>query len=610
MKTLFTLLMLSQISMVVQPIINKGNGNVKSSSEVTYQLAIASFGPLNDDIFIADFDGRNPKPLLPGPSQEYNASFSKDGNWILFTSDRNGSADIYRVHPDGSGLEQLTNDPAFDDQASLSPDEKKIAFVSSRSGQADIYILDMGTKKVTNITNHPAGDFRPSWSPDGKWIAFSTDRDSKKPRGNGGFETSHSTEIYMMHPDGTGLKRMTTLDGFAGSPSWSPDGKGLIFYETETVEINKITGARGLRGITQIATIDLETNKWHVLTSGAGEKWSPHWVSLNRIAYVGRGPEGGIEFINGSQGARGEFSSPSWSDDGKQMVFHRDVGHTWPPFYKWNNRDTQFQLYRTGIFPSFSPDGRKLISNDKTAGILHNSILLMNSDGTDSRILFTHPEKSALDPVWSPQGDKIAFAYGNFFQTIKGKATADIAIIDSDGSNLKILTDSSGNYGFPSWSPNGKSIVYRASSDSMKGLFIIDIETRKVRTLTLNSHDNFPAWSPTGDLIAFTSKKDNNYDIYTIKPDGTDLKRLTDTPGNDAHCTWSPDGKWIAFSTERSGFKDESALHPTNPQPYGEICVMRADGSDFKMLTDNQYEEATPGWFPSQPILISPSSIK
>jgi Periplasmic component of the Tol biopolymer transport system len=598
MKTIFSLLLFPYISAFSQAPFNVAKHSDKTKSEITYRLAFASFSPLNDDIYIANADGSNPRPILPGPSQDYNAVFSKDGKWIYFTSNRNGSADIYRVHSDGLGLEQLTNDPAFDDQASPSPDGKMIAFVSSRSGQADIYILNIATKKVTNITNHPAGDFRPAWSPDGKWIAFSSDRDSKKPRGSGGFETSHSTEIYMMHPDGTGLKRITNINGFAGSPSWSSDGKNLIFYEAETAEVNKIAGAAGLRGTTQIAIIDLKTNKWHVLTSGAGEKWSPRYVSANMIAYVGRGQEGGVEFVNGSHGERGEFNSPSWSNDGKQMVFHRDVEHSWPPFSKWNNRDTQFHLYRTGVFPSFSPDGRKLICNDKTAGILHNSILLMNSDGTNSRLLFTHPEKSALAPVWSPQGDKIAFAFGSFFQTIKGKAKADIAIINNDGSNLKILTDSTGNYGFPSWSPDGKSIVYRASSDSMKGLFIMDIETRKVRTLTMNSHDNFPAWSPTGDLIAFTSKKDGNYDIYTIKPDGTNLKRLTNTPGNNAHCSWSPDGKWLAFSTERGGFKDESALHPTNPQPYGEICVMRADGSDFEMLTDNQYEEATTAWFP------------
>ena len=128
--------------------INSGNHN----SEPIYHLAFANFGPLNDDIFIADADGNHARPLLPNPANDYNASFSHDGKWIVFTSERNGSADIYRVHPDGSGLEQLTDDPSFDDQAVFSPDGKKIAFVSSRNRQADIYILEIATKKLTNIT--------------------------------------------------------------------------------------------------------------------------------------------------------------------------------------------------------------------------------------------------------------------------------------------------------------------------------------------------------------------------------------------------------------------------------------------------------------------------
>src|SRR5258708_37082526 len=89
------------------------------AKDTTYQLAFVNFGPLNTDIFIADSNGSNARPLLAHPGLDYNASFSHDGNWILFTSERNGSADIYRVHPDGSGLEQLTNDPSFDDQAAL-----------------------------------------------------------------------------------------------------------------------------------------------------------------------------------------------------------------------------------------------------------------------------------------------------------------------------------------------------------------------------------------------------------------------------------------------------------------------------------------------------------
>jgi TolB protein len=74
--------------------------------------------------------------------------------------------------------------------------------------------------------------------------------------------------------------------------------------------------------------------------------------------------------------------------------------------------------------------------------------------------------------------------------------------------------------------------------------------------------------------------------------------RLTASPGNDAHATWSPDGQWIAFSSVRGGFKDEAALNPGNPQTSGDLYVMRADGTDVRALTDNQFEEATPGWAP------------
>src|SRR6187551_1447048 len=81
-------------------------------------------------LFIANADGTNEHPLLSPPDVDYDAAWSADGTWIAFTSERNGSADIYRVHPDGSGLERLTDDPSFDDQAAFSPDGKKIAFVS------------------------------------------------------------------------------------------------------------------------------------------------------------------------------------------------------------------------------------------------------------------------------------------------------------------------------------------------------------------------------------------------------------------------------------------------------------------------------------------------
>jgi Tol biopolymer transport system component len=120
------------------------------------RILLYRIGPSQSTLFIANADGSAERPLLPNSGFDYNASFSADGNWIIFTSERGGSADIYRVHPDGSGLERLTDDPAYDDQGALSPDGKQLAFVSSRgAGSADIWVLDLQTSRVRNLTRAP-----------------------------------------------------------------------------------------------------------------------------------------------------------------------------------------------------------------------------------------------------------------------------------------------------------------------------------------------------------------------------------------------------------------------------------------------------------------------
>ena len=73
-------------------------------------------------LFVANADGTDERPLLATGGLDYDAAWSPDGAWLAFTSERDGSADIYRVHPNGSGLERLTDSPAFDDQAAFSPD--------------------------------------------------------------------------------------------------------------------------------------------------------------------------------------------------------------------------------------------------------------------------------------------------------------------------------------------------------------------------------------------------------------------------------------------------------------------------------------------------------
>ena len=139
------------------------------------------------------------------------------------------------------------------------------------------------------------------------------------------------------------------------------------------------------------------------------------------------------------------------------------------------------------------------------------------------------------------------------------------------------------------------------------GFRIVNLDDGSTTRLTSGS-DNFPAWSPKGDVILFTRFSEGDYDPYTIRPDGTGLKRLTTALGNDAHAVWSPDGKHILFSSARLGFKDEVPLHDGVPQPYDELFVMNADSSAQRPLTDNQWEDATPAWAPVPPRLLSMQS--
>jgi glutathione peroxidase-family protein len=221
----------------------------------------------------------------------------------------------------------------------------------------------------------------------------------------------------------------------------------------------------------------------------------------------------------------------------------------------------------------------------------------MNADGTSRQQVFYEKGSAAMGPQWSQDGNSIVFGLGGGFQT--RNTPARIMMMRPDGSDVRTLTTGPGA-GFPSLSPDGKRLVFRVWGPGAddRGLRILTLETGAIARLTGSEYDTFPGWSPKGDVIAFSSWRNGDYDIYTIRPDGTGLKQLTTAKGNDAHSSWSPDGEFLMFSSSRFGFKDEAALFDGQPQPYGEIFIMKADGSDQRPLTDNQWEDGPGAWEP------------
>jgi TolB protein len=580
-----------------------------TASAENYTLAFASFAPLNADIFIAGADGSNAVALAPHDALDYNAKFTDDGQWVLFTSNRAGSADIYRVRPEGSMLERLTDDPSYDDQAAMSRDGRRLAFVSTRSGDADIWILDVESGELRNVTNHPGGDFRPAWSNDGQWLAFSSDRDSARPRVAS--HEGHSTEVYLMRADGSAVRRLSYYEGAAGTPAWAPNGQSILFYAAEAREIGPLASRAESAGTTQIIEFEVESGVAISRTFAGGAKLFPQWRA-GELAYYERTGQGALRVGDELTSAPGEYNSPDWSPDGTRVVFHRETGSDWPPFQRVLSPDPQFSLVRTGTFPQYSPDGRRITMNDSPLGLARNGILLMSADGASRETLLDDPEHSVVAPAWSGDGTRIAFGLGRFFPTMQGLGPARLALLDVASRTLTMLTDDGENAAFPGWSPDGTRIVFRQWTDSASSLHIFDTGTNS-STLLLEDFGsvNFPAWSPDGSVVLFTSDHGGDYDLYTIDLVSRHIERLTITPGLDAHASWSPDGQWIAFASVRAGYKDEAALNPGNPQAAGDLYVMRPDGSDVRMLTENPFEEATPGWAPlAQPSATPPPTSR
>ena len=586
------------------------------------RIYVDQYMPLRSELMIADADGTNPRKLVPGVEIDYNVSFSHDDREVVFTSERSGSADIFRARVDGTMVEQLTNSPAFDDQAALSPDNRSLAFVSSRGdGSTDIYIMDLQSRRIRNLTDAPGGDFRPSWSPDGEKIAFSSERGTGFPHQDfpapaGKWEHTQAASIYLINTDGTGLRKITTdLSMTVGSPKWSSDGSKVVFYEMPVRDtfLARVVGGQA----SNIVSVDLATGRRIVHASGPGLKVSPQFIAPDRIAYMTKTQRSGtLTFSSGAAGSPQDLANPSWSQNGSRVVYH--AGQMETMHHYRNPLGTKllgtveapgFELVHASGWPAVSPDGNTLVVSERTGRSFQSddrmALVMWNTDGTNPRRVY-RDDVTVMGLEWSRDGRRLVFGAGGFFSQRTTKPS-QVMVMKPDGSDVYAVTKGSGNAGFPSWSPDGTQIVYRlwANNEQGEGLRIVDVATGESRVLTME-YDTLPAWSPNGDVIMFTRyAKDerflyDEFDIYTIRPDGTDLKRLTDAEGNDAHSLWSPDGNWILWSSSRFGFKDEAPLVVNQPQPYAELFIMNADGSNQRPLTDNHYEEGTPAWLPEE----------
>ena len=182
-------------------------------------IYVAEQGPKTKRIkklAIMDQDGFNTKYLTLGNELVLTPRFNPTNQMVTYLSYFKNLPRVYLLDIE-TGIQEVVGDfPGMTFAPRFSPDGKKIIMSFAKDGNSEIFTMDLETRLVERITNHPSIDTSPSYSPDGKYITFNSDRS--------GFQ-----QIYTMKSDGTNVKRISFGKGLYGTPVWSPRGDLIAF---------------------------------------------------------------------------------------------------------------------------------------------------------------------------------------------------------------------------------------------------------------------------------------------------------------------------------------------------------------------------------------------
>jgi TolB protein len=297
---------------------------------------------------------------------------------------------------------------------------------------------------MSSVVASAAGGVRVA--PAGRLIALSRCR----PDGCGG-----GTDLWVMRHDSSGLRRLTRSRTHNDAPSWSPDGRRLVF----------VSGGSDSSLI------------WTINADG---------THLERLT---RGP------------ALDE--QPAWSPDGNHIVFVRALSRTAQALVVLNLRTHGQRLLvtRPGTYrhPTWSPDGREVafsyVRNQRGG---RYAIFEIGIDGSGLRKISRNPHNDYWDPAWSPSGRLIAFTL--VYRSGRGyRADLDVMRADGSAEHPVVRAPAGSAYFSPSWSPDETHLVFVQlhSSDGLGRIGYVEANGRKLRTLVqLLSDNRSPAWQP------------------------------------------------------------------------------------------------------------------
>jgi len=429
---------------------------------------------------------------------------------------------------------------------SLSPDGNQFAFAwdgDVPKGPPHVYISLVG--KGTPLRLTPENEFAeyPAWSPDGQSIAFFR-----------GQLRSLDWELHMMPALG-GPSRKIASARPSGTPSWSPDGKWLLWNEALQPGKSSLrvapAGGGEARNLVDVPPVGVFGGDRDPSLSPDGRQlvFSRQMATYDGDLYLADFQDGQLS------GAPRQLthdhtskSSPLWTNDGKEIIYIAGELSSELAIYRVRASGGEPRriegIGANASYLTLARKGNRLLYSTLSINFDIRRLDLTSADAKPERFLSS--TRYEASPSYSPDGKRIAF-------TSNRGGVRQIWVADSDGSNPTPLTSfASGIAGSPKWSPDGQFIVFDARPGVKADVYTVPAAGGPVKQLTNSPReDHVPSWSPDGKWIYFGSDRGGTTEVYRMTPDGGGVQQITHNGGECGQV--SPDGKWLYYSAPGKG---------------------------------------------------------